>query len=219
MTSTMKPYLVSFLLLITLTVSTFQISCSQVSDKDSDESENGGTNGQTSLETQVSGAELLSKRLVLYKIASQEGDLAPFIARPESISAMGLPELAILMNEFWWDFDWEGARLQPLPSTKITELETEVFPLIATSIIEVDEENGWVKYSVGFDPLVLKAYVARAHSEWIPEEREVYLGHLFEDCFQVWCTQINGEWKIISHFSCEDDMSRPIPPDPPGLEQ
>lgn len=157
-------------------------------------------------------AETLAKRLVLYKLALQEGDLAPFTVLEDNIEEIPVPELARQINHLWWSYQWETTRLNPLPATEMSVLEGDVFPLISARIDEENVQDGWIRIVVGFDPYRLQEIVADAHDEWIPEEREIYMIVIEDGCFQVWCVKVNGEWKIAAHLNCTPDI---IPPEPP----
>ena len=167
-------------------------------------------------ETQFQAAINLAKRAVLYKLAYQEGDLAMFTARPETVEGMNVPEIPRQMNTHWWSIPWDTARLQPLPPTDMSELETVVNDLIAARIEEIDEENTWILITLGYDPDFIKVLIANAHTEWPPEEREPYLAGMLDSCLQVWCVQISGEWKVLAFLSCTPDLVPPSAPAPSG---
>ncbi len=169
----------------------------------------------SSVSDQLLAAETLAKRLVLYKLAFQEGDLAPFTAMPEALEEIEIPDMAKLLNDMWWTIEWETARLAPLPSTEITGLETVVFPLIASNLEISGDDDEWLLFSLGYDPDVIRTVIANAHSNWQPEQREVYLNNYSDDCLQVWCVNISGEWKLVSHLPCQPDVSSPTPPELP----
>ena len=175
--------------------------------------------GQGGEENPYLVAEILAKRVVLYRLANQEGDLGVFTAMPDAVASFDVPVMAKQVNEIWWKIPWEGVRLAPLPSTEITALEPRVFPLIATSLVESDEKSGWALFSLGYDPTAIALIVADAHNEWTQEEREVFLGFRNEDCYQVWCVKVSGEWKILAHLPCQDNVSRPTPPEAPAADQ
>jgi len=161
-------------------------------------------------------AEALAKRVVLYKLASQEGDLAPFTARPEALTDLAVPEIGKQLNEFWWTIDWSGTRLSPLPSTTITTLETEVFGQISPRLDESDDENGWILFTLGYDPSVIQLLIANEHTDWLPEQRELFLGGgVRMGCLQVWCVRISGEWKQLANMTCSPSVTPPTPPPPP----
>jgi len=160
--------------------------------------------------------ETLAKRLVLYKSALQENELASVTALPDSFSNLEVPELASMLNETWWSIDWEGAHLNPLSPAEITSLEGDVFPLINTGIEDQDEDNGWVLLVLSFDADLLKQVIAQAHDEWMPEQHTVFQGTYSDDCMQVWCIKIQGEWKILAHFDCEPDVEVPDIAQPPA---
>ena len=142
------------------------------------------------------------------------------MALPESLAGLEIPELARQMNEIWWRFDreynesgktgWESAQLNPLPATGMAELETEAFPAIATRIEEVHADPQWVRISLGFDPGVLKLLVSNAHKEWPQEQKQIFLSGQEEDCAQVWCINLDGEWKIIGDTICPPDIEPPV---------
>jgi hypothetical protein len=165
-------------------------------------------------ETQYEAAINLAKRAVLYILAYQEGDLAMFTARPETVEDMNVPEIPRQMNGLWWEIAWGTARLQPLPPTVMSDLQTVVNDLIAARVEEADEENNWVLITVGYDPDLIKTLIANAHTEWPPEEREVYLAGMLDSCMQVWCVYTGGEWKILAHLSCPSDLVPPRAPAP-----
>ena len=164
---------------------------------------------------QFQTAAILARRLALYKEAVQEGDMAPFTVLPELLINSDVPRIAEDINELWWEMDWEGAHLAPLPPTEITALEAVIFPYIVARIDDFGDDNEWVLFTLGYDPDGLKYIIAEAHDEWIPEERDFYLGSRTKGCLQVWCGNFNGEWKIIAHIECLGDLSGPESPDIP----
>lgn len=164
-------------------------------------------------------AENLAKRLVLYKLAMQEGDVAPFTARPEEVKDIKIPEIPKQVNSMWWKVEWGTTRLAPLPISEITMLESVVFPLIAVRMDDLDKDTGWCMFTLGYDPDDIKPHIAESHSNWLPEERELYLKGYDDGCLQVWCVKINAEWKLLANISCSDETERPIPPITGGQTQ
>ncbi|MCX6645155.1 MAG: hypothetical protein NTY09_02180 [bacterium] len=157
-------------------------------------------------------AELLAERLILYKLAFQEGDIAPFTALQENIVDKGFPEIPVQLNKLWWQIDWEGAHIAPLPALQISSLETAVFPYMAARVDESDENAGWVLMTIGYDSSMIRLLIADAHTEWPPEVRESFLMSHERGCLHVWCGLINGEWKLIAHLPCSEDETSPTPP-------
>jgi hypothetical protein len=160
-------------------------------------------------------AETAAKRVALYRIAYQEGELAPFTAMTEALKGVQVPEVARSLNEMWWKVDWSGARLAPLESSRITALQPQAFPLIAARLEETNSEQGWCLYTLGFDADAIRVIVAEAHADWQPEERELYLAGTEPDCLQVWCVRLSGEWKILAHLPCPPSVSPPRFPESP----
>jgi len=167
-------------------------------------------------ESPYAAAEALAKRLVLYTLAVQENELASITAMPESYANVQVPELAKTLNEMWWSIDWPGAHLKPLEPAEITSLETTVFPLMTSAIEDKNDENGWVLIVLSFDSELIKRIVSQAHEEWEPDQQTLYLGSIMEDCMQVWCIKVKGEWKILAHFDCQPDVTAPERPEPPA---
>lgn len=176
----------------------------------SDSNPEGDSGGET--QDRYSYPETLAKRYVLYKIAYQEGDLAPYMALYDSVANMNLPSLAVQVNRLWWQTDYESTRLAPLSAQEITTLESVVSPYIQARMDEEDPENHWVKFIMACDPLDLQTVISHAHTDWIPEQRELYTATLEDDCYQVWCAEIHGEWKIVAQFICEDETGKPTVP-------
>jgi hypothetical protein len=172
--------------------------------------------GQNAGTDQYLPAENLAKRVVVYKMAYQEGDLAPFTAGPSDLTDIEVPDIAKMLNQFWWDVNFDEASLAPLGSQAITQLERELSQYIAVRMDEADEQGGkWCLLSVGFDPEFFRYRVAEAHPEWTPEQREMMLSGTERGCAQVWCVHINGEWRILAHIDCPDETVRPTPPPSP----
>jgi len=147
--------------------------------------------------------ENLAKRAVLYKLAWQEGDLAPFTATWEEVRDMELPETPKKLVEGWWKIDWGTTRIAPIPLSEMTALEARAFPLMTATLVEKDEQRGWCMLKVSYDPDPIRQLIADAHTNWPPEEREMYLGGREEnDCLQVWCVKIQATWKILAQHYC-----------------
>ena len=159
-------------------------------------------------------AEKLAKRVALYVIAGQEGDLTPYTAKPEEIQNLNVPEVTRQINSAFWRMDWSTTRLKPLLMNEITALEQPVFPLIALRLDESDKENGWCLYALGYDPTIIQLYVAAAHTDWTQDRRDFYLQGVEQGCRQVWCVRIQGEWRILAEISCIDTIVRLTPPVP-----
>jgi len=159
-------------------------------------------------------AEKLAKRVVLYEVAGQEGDLTPYMAKPEEIQNLTVPEVTRQINSALWKMDWSTTRIRPLLMNEIDALEQPVFPLIAVRLDESDEENGWCLYTLGYDSTNIQRYVAAAHTDWTQDRRDFYLQGVEQGCRQVWCVRIQGEWKILAEISCLDTIVRPTPPVP-----
>jgi hypothetical protein len=164
------------------------------------------------------GAERVAKRVVLYKLAAQEGDLAPFTARPEDVQAMNVPEIVKQFSPFWWSVEWPTTSLKPLPISELTLLETDVFPLIASRLDEADDTNGWCLFTFGYSSAEIRPIIADAHVDWSPEERDLYLKGTEPGCVQVWVGRVNDEWKILANITCTSDVTRPELPDSPGTQ-
>jgi hypothetical protein len=160
-------------------------------------------------------AELLAKRAVLYKLCTQEGDLAPFTAKADEIKSMNIPEVARQFNTSWWSISWGKVSLKPLPISDLTKIEADTFPLIAARLDDSQKENDWCLYTLSYDPDAIKVYIANAHSNWIPEERDFYLKGREQDCLQVWCARINGEWRILANLTCIGSVT---PPEKPAVK-
>lgn len=171
-----------------------------------------GTSSEEPEQNPYQAAELLAKRLILYKLAFQEGDLAPSTALPETLEDRGFPEIPLQLNQLWWEIDWDGAHIAPLPALEITSLESEIFPYIAVRVDESDDEAGWVGLTLGYDASMIRFLIADAHSEWSIEMRESYMMTRERGCLHVWCGLVNGEWKLISHLPCFEDETSPSPP-------
>jgi len=170
---------------------------------------------EAAIPDQYQAARAIAKRAVLYKLARQEGDLAPFTAVPESIEGREFPNIALQLNTMWWSIELETARLASLDLTEITGLEADVFPLIACEVIEEDVEAGWVLFALGYDPDVICVLIANAHEEWLPEVREIFLSGMLGNCLQIWCGKVSGEWKLLAHLPCTEEVEGPEPPQPP----
>jgi hypothetical protein len=161
-------------------------------------------------------AENLAKRVVLYKLALQEGDLSPFTAKGADVEKGNFPAMVKQFNPKWWATPWGTTSLKPLPYNDMTLVETDVFPFMASRVDKYEKENGWALITVGYDPDLIRVYIANAHKNWIPEERDIYLKGKEPGCVQVWCGKINGEWKILAQISCMESTDRPVPPPSPA---
>ncbi len=157
--------------------------------------------------------EMLAKRVVLYRMAYQEGDLATFTAHPDSLEGLDIPAIARSLNGNWWNVDFGTAHFSPLPGQRITELELDFFQLIATRLDETGENEDWCLYTLGFDSDAVRLMIADAHDEWIPERRQVYLAGRERGCIQVWCVKTGIEWKVLAHLPCPSAIYEPDPPD------
>ncbi|HDS30562.1 MAG TPA: hypothetical protein ENN67_05900 [Firmicutes bacterium] len=171
----------------------------------------------SSIPEQFRPAENLARRVVVYSRAYQEGDLAPFFAHPDDIADSDVPHIAKLLNRYWWDVDFDSASLSPLGTQALTELEREISKYLSVRLDESGENDNWVLFTVGFDPVYIRAKVVEAHPEWSEEQRALMLTGTERGCVQVWCGFINGEWKILSHLDCPDEISRPTPPQSPNV--
>lgn len=171
-----------------------------------------GQNAAASSDDFLKPAENLAKRVSLYKIAWQEGDLTPFVARVEEVKDLNLPEAAKQFSEYWWRIDWTTTRLAPLPINELTALEPVTFPLITARLDEQDTQAGWCLYTLGYDPDAIRPYVADAHTNWTPEERELLLNGTEPGCLQVWLVRLGGEWKVLANITCISSIARPEPP-------
>jgi hypothetical protein len=184
-----------------------------------------GTTGQSqgegvamsTIDPDLIPAETLAKRVVLYKLAMQEGDLAPFTVKPEDAAKGNYPAIVKQFNPAWWKIQWGTTSLKPLPYSEMTMLESTVFPLIASKMEQDEKASGWVLFTLGYDPNTLRQYIANAHKNWLPEERDIYLKGTEPDCLQVWGAKVNGEWKILAQITCLEDVARPTPPKSPDV--
>jgi hypothetical protein len=167
---------------------------------------------KSTIDPELIPAENLAKRVALYKLALQEGDLSPFTAKAADVEKGNFPATVKKLNPSWWKIPWGTTSLKPLPYNDITVLENDVFPWMAPRLDSYDKENGWALFTIGYDPDLIRVYIANAHKNWIPEEREIYLKGKESDCVQVWCGKINGEWKILFQITCMETTDRPVPP-------
>lgn len=158
-------------------------------------------------------AETLTKRVVLYKVAAQEGNLAPFTAHPDTLEGLDISPNGMRFNRIWWGIDFDDISIAPLGAQTMTELEPVIFPYIAVRIDDAADDGSWVLLTAGYDSIGIRFPIADAHTEWIAERREIYLTRQEPECVQVWCVQINGEWKILGHVDCPSAID---PPDSPG---
>jgi len=181
-----------------------------------------GDSAEASAPDPFQGAETLAKRAVVYKLAFQEGDLAAFTITPEetgNYTEITELSMALNFNEIWWEYEWEGMALEPLPSTVMARLETEVKPYISARIDASGENEEWVEYTLGYNPELVRLMIANAHTDWVPEERELFLGGSLPDCIQVWCVKVNGEWKLLTQVECMGDVTPPDAPPPPEIPE
>jgi len=156
-------------------------------------------------------AENRAKRAVLYRLAHQEGDLAPYTATQKELQNSEVPEMAKKLNENWWTIDLSLAHLKPLDAASITAIEEKVFPLMA--VRKEQEGDGWALFTVGYDPRPISEAIAKAHKDWTREELEIYLQTSDDGCLQVWCAMVEGEWKIVANLPCD----RSLAPEPPEI--
>jgi hypothetical protein len=175
-----------------------------------------GEAAKSTIDPDLLPAEILAKRVVLYKLALQEGDLTPFMAKVEDVEKGNFPATVKQFSPLWWKTPWGKVSLKPLTANDLTAVENEVSALMATRLDKYEKENGWALFSVGYDPDLIRVYIANAHKNWIPEEREIYLKGKEPGCVQVWCGKINGEWKILAQITCMESTSRPEPPPSPS---
>ena len=164
--------------------------------------------GKSTIDPDLLAAETLSKRVVLYKLAMQEGSLAPFTATVKDAANANFPAVTKQFLTSWWKMDWATTTLKPLPPNEITLLESAVFPTITIRVEQYDKPNGWVLLTLGYDPDQIRPYIAEAHKNWPQQQRDDYLIGQESDCSQVWCGKVNGEWKILAHITCMENMNR-----------
>lgn len=169
----------------------------------------GASIGQT--ENPLLSAENRAKRAVLYRLANQEGDLAPYTATQKEIQDSAVPEIAKKINENWWKIDLTQAHLKPLDPAAITPLEESTFPLMAVRVDQTRDE--WALFTLGYDPRVISEIIARAHNDWSREELEIFLQTSDDGCLQVWCAMVGGEWKIVANLPCKSNIA----PEPPTI--
>jgi hypothetical protein len=173
-----------------------------------------GGNQQAAGGDALAPAEKLAKRVVLYKLGVQEGDLAPFTAKPEEAAPTALPAVAKQINQAWWKTPWGTTRLASLAISDMSMLEDPVFPLIAVRLDDSDSQKTWCLYTLGYNPDDIRPYIANAHANWRPEERDLYLNGTESGCCQVWCVKVSGEWRIAANLTCIASVTPPTAPVP-----